>query len=83
MEKQPSGSTPDLSILRKILFWDTEIKNIDWQKHYAFVIKRVFERGNDDEKRELIRFYGEEKIKELTGSSGLSILPIFPQNKKR
>ena len=81
MEKQPSEPTPDLSILRKILFWDTDINKIDWKKYYAFVIKRVFERGNDDEKRELMRFYGEEKIKEVTGSSEITTLPIFPKDR--
>jgi plasmid maintenance system antidote protein VapI len=59
---------PDLTILRKILFWDTDIAKMDWRKHYKWVIERVFERGNDEEKKEILRFYGKEKVKAITGS---------------
>lgn len=60
-EKLAKG-TPDLSILRKALFWDTDINRIDWQKQAVAVIERVFERGDDHEKQEVIRFYGKSKI---------------------
>lgn len=55
-------ATPNLSILRKSLFWDTKIENIDWDNYYRAVISRVFERGNEEEKNEIIRFYGIEKV---------------------
>jgi plasmid maintenance system antidote protein VapI len=55
--------TPNLSILRKSLFWDTDSNKIDWSKQYKAVIQRVFERGNEIEREEIIRFYGQEKIK--------------------
>lgn len=48
--------------LRDILFWDTNINSIDWQKQANAVIKRVFERGNQQEKEEIIKFYGREKV---------------------
>lgn len=60
---------PDLTILRKILFWDTDISKIDWEQQYKSVIERVFERGNLQEKEELIRFYGKEKVKQIIGSA--------------
>lgn len=60
-EKQHS-KTPDLSLLRKSLFWDTVMSQIDWEKQYKAVIKRVFERGNETEKNEIRRFYGTGKI---------------------
>ncbi|WP_072315627.1 helix-turn-helix transcriptional regulator [Sinomicrobium oceani] len=60
-EKRPS-ITPDLSLLRKPLFWDTDINRIDWQKQYKAVIRRVFERGNETEKNEIRRFYGAKKV---------------------
>ncbi len=60
-EKQ-KNLTPDLSVLRKSLFWDTDIKRINWEKQYRTVIQRVFERGNEAEKNEIIRFYGKAKI---------------------
>lgn len=56
------GSTPNLSLIRKSLFWDTDITMIDWDKHYKAVIRRIFERGNEIEKEELFNFYGKEKI---------------------
>ncbi len=55
-------STPNLSLIRKSLFWDTDITKIDWDKHYKAVIRRIFERGNEIEKQELVNFYGTEKI---------------------
>jgi len=53
---------PNLDIIRKSLFWDTDILKIDWQKHYKSVIRRIFERGNDQEKQEITTFYGAEKV---------------------
>lgn len=56
-------NTPDLTLLRKSLFWDTDVSKIDWQKQSVAVIKRVFERGNDIEKEEIKRFYKSDQIK--------------------
>jgi addiction module HigA family antidote len=71
-QKRNISAHPDFSIIRKILFWDTDVDKIDWEKYYKYVINRVFERGNDEEKKEMLRFYGEEKIKEITGSTLIS-----------
>jgi len=62
IKRRQTGSHPDLSRLRRILFWDTKMENINWEKQRNAVIKRVFERGNDSEKKEIIRFYGIEDI---------------------
>jgi len=65
-EKEKLGrQTPNLVVLRKSLFWDTDISKIDWEKQSKAVIKRVFERGDDDEKEELTRFYGQEKVQSV------------------
>jgi plasmid maintenance system antidote protein VapI len=61
---------PDFPVLRKILFWDTDMSKFDWHKQYKMVIERVFDRGNSDEKNELLRFYGKDKINEVTGGAG-------------
>lgn len=66
--KEATGQRPDFSALRPTLFWDTNIASIDWQKMYKAVIKRVFERGNSDEKREIIRFYGPARVKAVIGA---------------
>lgn len=43
--------------IRKSLFWDADFEKIHWGKFRNSVIKRVLERGNDDERKEIIRFY--------------------------
>ncbi|MDP5201779.1 helix-turn-helix domain-containing protein [Flavobacterium sp. DG2-3] len=54
---------PNVKVLRKSLFWDTDINKIEWTKQSNAVIKRVFERGNISEKKEMVRFYGASKIR--------------------
>lgn len=54
--------TPNLEIFRPILFWDTDIKKIDWEKQKNQVIKRILERGNTTEIQEIERFYGKEIV---------------------
>lgn len=68
-EKQPSN-TPDLSRLRSVLFWDTTIASINWEKQKNAVIKRVFERGNEYEKKEISRFYGQNTVNEAMTNYG-------------
>ncbi|MDR3697224.1 DUF6922 domain-containing protein [Mucilaginibacter sp.] len=53
---------PDFSKLRRILFWDTDFDKIDWQHQQNAIIQRVFERGNEEEKNEIIRFYGPGQV---------------------
>ncbi len=53
---------PNLSKIRSVIFWDTDIELIDWEKNKTAVIYRVFERGNEEEIQEIIRFYGKEKV---------------------
>ena len=65
-EKQKqSRQTPDLNKLRPVIFWDTKMDSIDWQRQYKAIIRRIFERGNEREKAEIIRFYGQDKIDEV------------------
>ena len=61
--KLSQSHRPDLTKFRKTLFWDTTIENIDFTAHSRYVINRVFERGNEEEIQEVIRFYGIETIK--------------------
>ncbi|MCC8408631.1 plasmid maintenance system antidote protein [Mucilaginibacter sp. UR6-1] len=56
---------------RKELFWDTDMKKIDWSKQYKAVIQRVFERGNEDEKQAALDYYGSDKILEVTGRDNI------------
>jgi len=79
LEKQ-TKQTPNLSLLRKALFWDTTYDNIDWQKNKRAVIKRVLERGNDQEINEIISFYGKQVVMDEVKLIGESRLAAFDEN---
>lgn len=55
--------SPNLSKFRMSLFWDTDFSKIDWEQQYKAIIRRVFERGNEEEQNELARFYGRAKLR--------------------
>jgi antitoxin HigA-1 len=61
---------PDFTKLRRVLFWDTKMENIDWEKQKKAVIKRVFERGDEIEKEEIVRFYGQVKVNNILKTDG-------------
>ena len=61
-QKESAKHKPDLSKFRKVIFWDTDMQQIDWGKNKRAVIERVFERGNEIEQEEIIRFYGQEEV---------------------
>lgn len=48
--------------LRKGLFWDTDVNKLDFEKNAIAIIKRIFERGNEDEKKYLFAYYGKSRI---------------------
>ena len=64
-KKQTQNEHPNLKLLRPVLFWDTDINSINWVKSKASVIRRIFERGNEQEIREIIRFYGEQEVQTI------------------
>ena len=64
-KKNTALSHPDLSKIRKILFWDTEFEKINWQKQKRAIVKRVFEKGNEEEREEIRQFYGAEMVDQL------------------
>lgn len=53
------------SILRlpKRLFWDTDYNKVDPDEQYMAVITRVFDYGSWEDVKEVIVYYGEEKVK--------------------
>jgi len=61
-QKESAKYKPDLTKFRKVIFWDTDMQQIDWIKNKRAVIERVFERGNEIEQEEIIRFYGQEDV---------------------
>lgn len=65
LKKKDQRLHPDFTKLRRALFWDTKLENINWEAQKNSVIKRVFERGNETEKNEITRFYGIEAINKI------------------
>jgi plasmid maintenance system antidote protein VapI len=61
-QKQEKPFKPRLKVLRPALFWDTQLDKIDWKRQKRAVIERVWERGNEEEKAEIIRFYGAQEV---------------------
>lgn len=64
-KKKINQKRPAISKLRRVLFWDTNFDKIDWELQKEAIIKRVFERGNEEEKKEITRFYGKEVINKI------------------
>ncbi|MDQ3109767.1 MAG: plasmid maintenance system antidote protein [Bacteroidota bacterium] len=69
-KRKQDNLQPDLSKLRKIIFWDTKMEKIEWERQKKAVIKRVFERGNESEKEEIVCFYGAETVKNILKQGG-------------
>ena len=63
--KRSANLRPDLSLIRPGLFWDTDINKIDWMNEALGVIGRILERGNDQEKAEIKRFYGDSTFNSI------------------
>ena len=56
-EKELASIYTEAPHIRKSLFWDTDFNKINWAKYKNAVIKRVFERGSQDEIEEITRYY--------------------------
>ena len=64
--------------LNKRLFWDVNFETLDFNKKDAFVIERVFERGDVEDIRACRRYYGDEKLSAvLTNAKWLSLTTIY------
>ena len=78
------SNKPDLTRFCKTLFWDTTFGRIDFTAHSRYVINRVFERGNEEEIQEVIRFYGRDTILENLNRNGNPLLHHqFKANRKK
>ncbi len=71
-EKLNKSTKPDTTKFRSALFWDSDLQQIDFQANRRYVINRIFERGNDTELSEIIRFYGRNTILENINSDSKS-----------
>ncbi len=51
--------------LARRIFWDVDFDKLDYDAKAAFVIERVFKRGDVPDIRNCRRYYGDEKVKEV------------------
>jgi len=72
--------TPNLTHIRKALFWDTHFENLDWEKKKSAIILRILERGNELEIREIIAFYGRSTVIQIIERTKNDFLPSFEEN---
>ncbi len=64
--------------LDKRIFWDVDFEKLDYDRKAAFIIERVFERGDVEDIRQCRRYYGDEKLKDvLTKARWLSLHNIY------
>jgi hypothetical protein len=52
-------------VFNKRIFWDVNFEALDYDKKPAFVIERVFERGDVDDIRQCRRYYGDERVTDV------------------
>ena len=59
----------DIPKLSHFGFWDVDLHNLNFDKYASFVIIRVMERGTSEDMQEVIRYYGEKKVKQCLTSA--------------
>lgn len=47
--------------IREVVFWDIDMKSLNWQKHKSFILKRIHERGNSKEIEAVNNYYDSQK----------------------
>ncbi len=63
--------------LNPALFWDTNPNNLDFQKHARYIIMRVVMYGKLNEWKQVLHFYGKDKIaEEMTQERELDIKTV-------
>jgi len=72
-----SESIKSKPVFHKRIFWDVNFENIDYDAKAAFVIERVFERGDVDDIRQCRRYYGDDKVREVLLQAKFLSLPTL------
>jgi len=58
------------------------MSKINWDKEYKAIIERVYERGNEEEKKEIEAFYGLSKIKTVLRGPKRATYTIYKNKQK-
>jgi hypothetical protein len=61
-QKENKNTKTKIPKINKFIFWDTDFDKLDWIRYKKSIIKRIFERGFEEDKIEIISFYGKESI---------------------
>jgi hypothetical protein len=56
----------DKPVLSKQAFWDVDMEKIDYEKNAVHVVEKVIERGKAEDFREILKFYGFDKLRDLS-----------------
>jgi hypothetical protein len=56
--------SPEIAKFTPALFWDVDREELDIEKHRAFIVQRVLERGHDSDWMFLKRYYTIDEIVE-------------------
>lgn len=51
--------------LRSLLFWDADFSLLDLEEHASYIVPRVMDRGNLEEVRYLMQYFGKDRIKQI------------------
>ncbi|PCH65360.1 MAG: hypothetical protein COC01_09790 [Bacteroidetes bacterium] len=51
--------------LRRVLFWDIQYEQLDWDKNAVFILERVAMYGNLSEWQAVLNYYGVIRIKKM------------------
>ncbi|MGN8035561.1 DUF6922 domain-containing protein [Chitinophaga sp. 22321] len=66
MQNDANIAKPSLS---RRAFWDVDLKRLDFDRYPEFTVVRAMERGNLNDIREIIRYYGKDKVKSVLTNS--------------
>lgn len=66
--------------VRKAIFWDVDMEKIDIHKNKRFIIKRILERGNQQEIKTLISIYTLPVIENEIKNLQTSFIPNYERN---
>jgi hypothetical protein len=53
-------------------FWDFDTNKIDFEKNADYTVIRVLERGNKDDYKQIVDFFGKPRVKAIVSRSQLS-----------
>jgi hypothetical protein len=49
--------------LSKFLFWDTDMRKLDYESRVSFILERVFTMGMQEDEWKVNKYYGKERIR--------------------